>query len=327
MNLVDEQNRVVLGVKRGDDRLDALLEVTAVARAGQQRPHVERIDHRVGEHLGHLGLDDAARQPLGDGGLADARVADIQRVVLGAPAQHLDGALDLGLASHQGVDGALGGLAVEVDAIGFEHLRAAAVGRLAVLLVGAAGRRALFLAGRLRDAVADVAHRVEARDLLLLEEIDGVGFALREDRHQHVRTGHLAAARRLRVDRRALEHALEPRGWLGVDEAFDHEALEVVFEMFLDRLAQRLEIDAAGAQHRNCVLVLGKRHQQVLQRRVLVMPVVRQRQRVVKCLLEIGRKHGFSTRPTRVPRSLAADARCGVPGPSLGSPWFLPRRR
>ena len=60
------------------------------------------------EHLGHLAPHDAQGQALGDGGLADARVADIERVVLGAAAQDLDGALDLGLAADQRVDPALG---------------------------------------------------------------------------------------------------------------------------------------------------------------------------------------------------------------------------
>ncbi len=72
---------------------------------------------------------------------------------------------------------------------------------------------------------------------MLLEEVDGVGFALREDRHQDVGPGHLAAARRLHVDRGALQDALEAGGRLGVDEAVDDQALELVVEVVLDHLA------------------------------------------------------------------------------------------
>jgi hypothetical protein len=43
-------------------------------------------------------------QAFGDGGLADAGIADEQRVVLAAAAQDLDRALDLGIAADQRID-------------------------------------------------------------------------------------------------------------------------------------------------------------------------------------------------------------------------------
>ena len=45
-----------------------------------------------------------ARQPLDDGGLADARVADEQRVVLAPPRQHVQRPLDLRLPADQRID-------------------------------------------------------------------------------------------------------------------------------------------------------------------------------------------------------------------------------
>ncbi len=66
----------------GDDRLQPLLEIAAIAGAGQQRAHVERIDDRFLEHVGHVAFDDLARQTLRDRGFAHARIADIERVVL-----------------------------------------------------------------------------------------------------------------------------------------------------------------------------------------------------------------------------------------------------
>src|SRR5439155_4290055 len=100
-------------------------EIAAVARAGEERAHVERVDRRVEQDLGHLALDDAACQPLGDRGLADARLADVKRVVLCPAAEDLDRPVDLGLASDQRVDLARLGLFVEVDAIGVERVVAA----------------------------------------------------------------------------------------------------------------------------------------------------------------------------------------------------------
>ena len=124
VDLVDEEDRVLVVFQLLDDLFDALLEVAAVAGAGQQRAHVEAEDRRLGQDVGHLMADDLAGQPLRDGGLADPRIADQQRVVLVAPAQDLDAALDLVGAADQRIDLPLAGLLVEVDAIGFERLAA-----------------------------------------------------------------------------------------------------------------------------------------------------------------------------------------------------------
>ena len=59
---------------------------------------------RLGQDLGHFVLGDAPGQALGDRGLADAGLADQQRVVLAPAAQDLDHALDLVLAADQRID-------------------------------------------------------------------------------------------------------------------------------------------------------------------------------------------------------------------------------
>ena len=99
-----------------EHRLEALLEVAPIARAGEQGAHVELVDHRRAQDVRHLAAHDPQRQALGDRGLADARIADEQGVVFRAPAEDLDGALDLGVAADQDVDLALPGLGVEVGA-------------------------------------------------------------------------------------------------------------------------------------------------------------------------------------------------------------------
>ena len=201
MDLVDEQNRVLMLLDLLHHLLEALLEVAAIARAGEQRAHVERKHRRALEHLGHVGIDDLAGEALGDRGLADARVADQQRIVLLPPAKDLDRALDLRFAADQRIDAPVAGLAVEIDAIGiqgaflllgfsavFRILRLARLG----LLVGAPRQAgAVRMAGALGDAVADVIDRVVAGHVLLLQEEGGVGLAFGEDRDQNVRSGHL----------------------------------------------------------------------------------------------------------------------------------------
>ena len=306
MDLVDEEDGAVERLELAQHRLEALLEIAAIARAGEQRAHVERIDRRVGQHLGHLAADDAPRQPFGDRRLADAGIADIERVVLRAPAEDLDGALDLRLAANQRIDLAVARLLVEVDAVGVERF-GAALRRLlgSGLGVGTLDAPRLRAAARLGDAVADVVDRVEPRHLLLLQEVDGVALALGEDRDQHVGAGDLLAAGGLDVDRRPLQHALEARGRLRLAGAAADQAGELAVDIFGEVAAQPLDIDVAGAHHGNGVLVVGQRQQQMLEGRIFVPPLLGVGERAMQRLFEIGRQH----RPaTPFPACIAAGA-------------------
>ena len=80
----------ILAVALGDlaqDRLEALLELTAVLGPGDEGAHVEREDTPVLEPLGNIAADDPLGEPLHDGGLAHARLPDQDRVVLRAPGE------------------------------------------------------------------------------------------------------------------------------------------------------------------------------------------------------------------------------------------------
>ena len=103
---ISSMNRIDFGIvgQLLQHRLQPLLEIAAVLGAGEQRAHVERIDLVVLQQLGHVALVDAAREALGDRGLADAGLADQQRIVLAPAAQHLDDALELVLAADQRID-------------------------------------------------------------------------------------------------------------------------------------------------------------------------------------------------------------------------------
>ena len=123
VELVDEQDDLALRV--GDlleHRLQALLELAAVLRAGDERAHVERDDALVLQPFGHVAADDAAGQAFDDGGLADAGLADEDRVVLGAARQHLDDAADLLVAADHRIELALARELGQVAAVALERL-------------------------------------------------------------------------------------------------------------------------------------------------------------------------------------------------------------
>ena len=104
VQLVDEHDDVRVLGQLLHDRLEALFELTAVLGAGDDQRDVEREEPLVGEEVRDVAVDDLLRQPLDDGRLADARLADEHGVVLRAPAEHLLDALDLDVAADQRIE-------------------------------------------------------------------------------------------------------------------------------------------------------------------------------------------------------------------------------
>ena len=130
VELVDEQDDPALGVlDLLEDGLEPLLELAPELGAGDERAEVERDDPLVLEALGHVAADDPLGEALGDGRLADARLADEDRVVLGPAAEDLDDAADLVVAADDRVELAGAGLGGQVAAVLLER----GVGALGVL--------------------------------------------------------------------------------------------------------------------------------------------------------------------------------------------------
>src|SRR6478672_5172929 len=87
--------------------LHPLLELATIFRASDQRIDVELDQTLVAQDFGHFALGDTLGQPLDNGGLAHARLADERRIILLTSGQHLDGRLDLARAANDGVEFAL----------------------------------------------------------------------------------------------------------------------------------------------------------------------------------------------------------------------------
>ena len=209
VDLVDEQHDVAAGADLLEHLLEALLEVTAVARAGDQGAEVERVDLLVLQRLGHVALDDVLRQAGHDRGLADAGLADEDGVVLRAARQDLHHALDLLLAPDDRVELALARGLGEVLAELVEDQRARR--RLAA---GAGGRGA----GRGRLLALEAAEQLD--DLLadpvevgaeLLQDLGGDALALADQAEQDVLGADVGVAELERLAQRELEHLLGAR--------------------------------------------------------------------------------------------------------------------
>ena len=105
MQLVDEGDDLPVRARNlGQNRLQALLEFTAVLRAGDHRRHVEGDEALVAQGLGNVARDDALGETFDDGRLADAGLADQNRVVLGTAGQDLHDAANLVVAADDRIE-------------------------------------------------------------------------------------------------------------------------------------------------------------------------------------------------------------------------------
>ena len=73
------------------------------------------------------------------------------------------------------------------------------------------------------------------------------------------------------MDRGALDDPLEARGRLGVDHALDRQAGQVVVQEVVQAGAQPVDLDRAGLEHGDRVLVVEQGHEQMLEGRVFVL--------------------------------------------------------
>ena len=126
-------------------------------------------------------------------------------------------------------------------------------------------------------------------------------LALGENGDEHVRAGHLLAARGLDVERRALDDALEAVGRLGLLVTVDDQVFEFGVEILNDGLAQRIEVDAAGAQHGRRIDVVDQRQQEMLERRIFVPALVGEGERPAKGLFERAGENGHRAPFTSFP--------------------------
>ena len=169
--------------------------------------------------------------------------------------------------------------------------------RLFLLPGGVVEGVALVVVVDLRDPVRDVVDHVEPGDVLPVEEVHRLGFALAEDRDEHVGAGDLLLARGLHVEDRALEDALESEGRLCLAFVLRREHRRVLVEIARERAAQLLDLDPARAQHLAGGGIVEQGEQQVLDGHELVPLLAGVAEGAVEGELQLLAQHVVSPRP------------------------------
>ena len=144
VHFVDEQDDATLCLLDFvQHSFQALFEFTAEFRPGNQRAHVQRKQAFALQAFRHIAIDDAQGKTFGDGRLADARLTDEDRIVLGPARKHLDRPADFLVAANHRIELAVAGILGQVARIFLE-------GFVAFFGIGGVGCTAL---AQLRDGV------------------------------------------------------------------------------------------------------------------------------------------------------------------------------
>ena len=123
MDLVDEEDDVAASTNFLEDLLEALFEVTAVARASDQRAHIKAVDLLVLDGFGHIAGNDCLSEAFDNSGLTDARLTNQNRVVLCTAREDLHDALHFSAATNHRIELVFAGSLGEVAAKLFENCR------------------------------------------------------------------------------------------------------------------------------------------------------------------------------------------------------------
>ncbi len=104
MQLVDKDDGILVLHQFFHDGLEALFKLSAILGAGNDERKVEGEDALVGQERSHFTVSNTLGQAFDDSSLAYAGFADEHRIVLGAAAKDLDGALEFVVASNERIE-------------------------------------------------------------------------------------------------------------------------------------------------------------------------------------------------------------------------------
>ena len=264
VQLVDEEDDLALVLGHlVDHRLQPLLELAAVLRAGDQAGQVERDKPAIGQRLRHLVVDDPLRDALDDRGLADAGIADQRRIVLRPTREDLDRLLDLARPPDHRIQLSLAGLNRQITPV----------------LVKRRRRRRLARSAAGLDTPDHGAAQLRVRDTETLHQLPGPRLRIAGQREQHVLradVGRAELARLLvRSEQRRLRIRRQRRRNVGT-----LTAIGLLLDLCRDRV--RIRIDLAEDMPDDPVLHRGV--QQVVGIEVEAAPLDRRLRRALQKL-------------------------------------------
>ena len=249
-----------------DNVLQAAFEFALHAGTGLQQAHVERVDVRALQHLGHVAGGDAQGQAFHHGRLAHARLTGEYRIVLAPAQQDVDGLAYLALAADHGIELAV---ARQLRQVGGELVqRRGLAGQSRKRIVGCLGKlrhgRA-FLPGAGRQLVRMVLQLLHAE---AGEQLRAAVGELRQFRLRQQRQQQMAAAdgsRLRRIERGDQPGVLEQQRQMGREDGRARTARAEAADLAAQVRLQRRQADFAAPRDGDeiAALLFQQRQEQV----------------------------------------------------------------
>ncbi len=285
MNFINKQNCAVIFFDLPHDGFQALFKISPIAGPGQKRTHIQTKNGGILQYLRHILFHNPPGQPLGNSGFAHPRIPHIKRVILGAPAQNLDRPVDFIFPTDQRVNPPLPGLVVKVDTI-FVQGRISLFFRFLNLFL-TVRRSGITIGSRFGQPVRNIANRIQAGHVMLLQKIDRVAFPFGKQANQHIGACDLFPARTLHMQNGALDNALETGRRRSFHPSVGFDVLQLYIQISFDFGAELGNIHVTGAQHSHRILIIQKSQQQMLQRGKFMLSFIGLTNSAVKSMFKI----------------------------------------
>ena len=118
MDLVNKEDDFTIGSGHFiDDSLQTLLKLAFILCTGNKGTHVKRVYLLAAQILGHVTAHNPLCKPLGDSGLAGARLTDEHRVVLRASRKDLEHSAYLVITTDDRIELTFAGTFIQVNGI------------------------------------------------------------------------------------------------------------------------------------------------------------------------------------------------------------------
>ena len=214
MDLIDEQHDVAAGLDLLEHLLQTLLEIATIPRASHHGSQIQRIDLLALQRLRNIAGIDLLRQTFDHGRLADTRLADQHRIVLGAAAQHHHHTLNLTRATNHRIKLAGGSFSGQIAAELVKNrgtglvatiLHATGIGQIALAI-------ALAITGIATDQVDGGAAQLAKIDVHLDQHLGADAFAFMNQTEQDMLGADIAVPQLQRLTQRQLQHLPGMRG-------------------------------------------------------------------------------------------------------------------
>ena len=200
VDFVDKQNRTGIIGQLLEHAFQTFFKITTVFGASYQCTQIERVDGRAMQNFRHFVVHDHLCQAFGNRGFTHTGFTHQQRVILATSTQNLHCTFHFVFTTNQRINLVLQCFHIEIGGVLIQR-RAVGFGSFLVLHLGF--HRAVFFR-HLGNTMGHIVNNIQTINVLLMQQVNCLGFLFAVDGHQYIGTGDFFFTRGLHMKNRAL---------------------------------------------------------------------------------------------------------------------------